>query len=222
MTDRTSEAVKLYVEDTDGLVDLVRAVMDDLQGTTQRPDWKQKEAQLREVSAAITKLEKAKFEVPDDLRRLKMDLVGELAVREEAEQRLEGLGKALADLAQELGHKVAEPSTKAKKSTGSKKGGKRKPRADRTPMEELRRVMLAALKDLGGSAHCREILDLMEQKLDGKLKPGDLELRKAGETVWRNNTRWERQRMIDEGVLKKGSPLGYWELNETTKRGTGR
>ena len=222
MADRSAESVEVYVEDTDSLVDLVRAVVDDLQGTTQRPDWKHKEAQLREVSAAITKLEKAKFEVPDDLRRLKMDLVGELAVREEAEQRLEGLGKALADLAQELGHKVTEASSKPTKPSGTKKGGKRKPRADRTPMAELRQVMLSALKDLGGSAHCREILDLMEQKLDGKLKTGDLELRKAGETVWRNNTRWERQRMIDEGVLKKGSPIGYWELSETIRKGSGR
>jgi len=212
--------IEVYVEDTDSLIDLVRAVVDDLQSATQRTDWKHKEAQLKEVSSAISKLERMNIEIPDDLRRLKMGLVGELAIREEAEQRLEVLGKAFADLTQELGQKGAGTTPRPSKVRNPNSGGIRKPKKERTSASELRQVMLAALKDLGGSAHCREVLNLMEQKLDGRLKPGDFEFRKSGETVWQNNVRWERNRMVTEGILKNNSPLGYWELNEAIKGGT--
>ena len=55
----------------------------------------------------------------------------------------------------------------------------------------------------------------MEQKLTGKLLPGDLEWRETtNEHAWQNNACWERYQMTQDGVLKTGSPRGIWELSE--------
>ena len=34
------------------------------------------------------------------------------------------------------------------------------------------------------------------------------------EYVWQNNAKWERFQMIQEGLLRRGSPRGIWELSE--------
>jgi hypothetical protein len=82
-------------------------------------------------------------------------------------------------------------------------------------MPVLRESIIQALTELGGSAHCSKVLDRMEELLEDKLLPGDLETRgKNGEPVWQNNARWERQRMVNEGILRSDSKFGYWELAE--------
>ena len=74
--------------------------------------------------------------------------------------------------------------------------------------------MIQVLVEFGGSAHCSKILDRMQELLEGQLLAGDLEMRgRAGEPVWRNNARWERQAMINEGILRNDSKFSYWELN---------
>jgi hypothetical protein len=55
----------------------------------------------------------------------------------------------------------------------------------------------------------------MGRQLEGKLLPGDMEWREsANECVWQNNAKWERFHMTQDGLLRRGSPHGIWELGE--------
>jgi hypothetical protein len=65
-----------------------------------------------------------------------------------------------------------------------------------TSMSVLEETLIQALTDLGGSSHCSKIIERMEELLEGKFLPGDLELCSDGkELVWHNRTRWERQNL---------------------------
>ena len=75
--------------------------------------------------------------------------------------------------------------------------------------------MIEALQHLGGSAQKNEVLKYVEQKLKSQLLPGDLEWRDSCKSsVWQNNACWERYQMLEDGILKTGSPRGIWELSE--------
>lgn len=76
----------------------------------------------------------------------------------------------------------------------------------------LRENIIKALKHFGGRSRMHQVLDWMEETLAESLTPRDRSLRKGGEIVWRNNTQWERYKMVQDGILKSDSPHGIWEL----------
>ena len=78
----------------------------------------------------------------------------------------------------------------------------------------LRKLIIEAIKKPGGSTRCRDVLSYIGQKHDGQFTKRDWELRTDGTVIWKNNAQWERQRMVNEGVLKNNSPNGFWELSE--------
>lgn len=212
---------KRYADNPEELVALIRATLGDLRATAKRPEWAAKETQLREIASTISKLEKLKVEVPEDLRRLKTDLLGELTVRDEAQERLSILRAALLSLAGELGaaeRPPREPTHAKERQTPSRAAKKTKDRLPTTPASELRRVMIEVLTSLEGAGSAKEVMDAMGQKMKDRLMPGDLLPRSSGELAWRNNARWERQRMVDERLLKGDSPVGRWELSDGRKR----
>jgi len=79
---------------TDQLLELAGAVDDLLSG----PETDAKREQLKVICASIRQLEKKAVPIPDDLRRIKTDLTGALAVVDEAEKIRTLLGKKLLDV----------------------------------------------------------------------------------------------------------------------------
>ena len=91
---------------------------------------------------------------------------------------------------------------------------KRTPSGELTQHPVLRRLILKVLNARGGSATRREVLEQMDHELAGKLTEADLERTQTGEFKWENRASWERQNMVIEGLLKKDSSHGIWELSE--------
>src|SRR5262245_53475552 len=89
-----------------------------------------------------------------------------------------------------------------------KKAAKRIPRGERTPQEIFRQPILRALYEKGGSGKTAEVLDRIEEILGSKLTNADRASLSHGEIRWRNTAQWERNVMVDEGLLKKNSPRG--------------
>ena len=82
-----------------------------------------------------------------------------------------------------------------------------------TPAPILRKYVLEYLHANGGRGGVNDVVDYVGQCLAGQLTEKDLEMRvSTNEVIWRNNLRWERQNMVQEGLLKRGSPKGIWEL----------
>jgi hypothetical protein len=184
----------------------------------QHPDTAAQEAQLRAVAKAIGELEKLNVPVPDSLRQTKMTLVAEISQHAQFNRQLMVLGEGLTEILETLESATNKPRSEGK----SQKESTLRPRRPRnsnqpvTPMSVLRECILQALTEFGGSARRSDVLDRIEKMLEGHLTPRDIETRKDGAgsvVVWKNNVCWQRQAMVDEGILRNDSKFGYWELN---------
>jgi len=88
----------------------------------------------------------------------------------------------------------------------------------KTPQSQYRIPILQALTELGGQGRINEILERVYEKMEDILNKVDLELLPSGtDSRWRNTACWERNTMVKEGLIKRGSPRGIWEITEKGK-----
>lgn len=207
-----------FVRDPTRLVEICREVIEELHGSGSEDNEKRTmEAQLREIARAIERLERAGVPIPDPLRAEKTKLAAELA-REAAgieamKQFADDLDELLLDLRTRLGQEEKEQASTPGKPT--KRVTKSRQRQPRTGDQVLREYIIAALRSLGGRGKIVDIMERMATQLNGKLLPGDLAWREStAEYAWQNNAKWERYRMIQDGLLRSDSPRGVWELSE--------
>jgi hypothetical protein len=100
----------------------------------------------------------------------------------------------------------------------AKKRTLKRTKGDKLPQREFRAPLLIALLDLGGSAEVGRVKNAMLPLIKDQLQPGDFELVSTGEERWWNAACWERNDLRKAGLIKDGSPRGYWELSEAGKR----
>jgi len=88
----------------------------------------------------------------------------------------------------------------------------------KTPESQYRIPILQVLTELGGQGRINEILEKVYEKMKDILNKVDLELLPSGtDSRWRNTACWERNTMVKEGLIKRGSPRGIWEITEKGK-----
>lgn len=63
-----------------------------------------------------------------------------------------------------------------------------------------------------------EVLAEVERRMGRHFHAGDRALLTNDEPRWRNAARWERLKMVNEGLIKKGTRSGWWELTDLGKR----
>ncbi len=203
--------IERYVKDPRLLVELCREVIERLDAWSANGETADMEAKLREIARAIDKLDKQGVPVPDALRAEKTRLAAALGVSAEATQTLNHLTDELEELLKELKDRIGYTSEATSEKTPRAKRSK-SPKTDKTV---LRQLIIESLRHLGGSAPKNDVLKYMEERLQGKLLPGDLEWREASrDHAWQNNTCWERYAMTQDGTLKTNSPRGTWELSD--------
>lgn len=203
--------VEEYVQNPDLLLELVREVIARLIAEDNKKEMAAMEAQLREIARAVENLEKQNIPVPDALRAEKTRLAAAVGVQSDATlaiiHLIEGLDEIVRDFKPDL-VRDTEPKT-------TRRAGKPRSRSPKTDAKVLRELIIEALQHSGGSASKGNVHQYIEEKLKGKFLPRDLEWREStGNFIWQNNTDWERFRMTQDGILKKGSPIGIWELSE--------
>lgn len=209
----TQEEIDLYINSPDLLLGMLSEVIKALDAQRKSMELDEREKQLQEIAKTIDKLEQVKVSVPDELRKLKVGLVAELAIRDEANELMEELADGLDDALQTLNSLLGR--NKNNGNFSAKEPRKRKLKQPRTPDEVLRAGIITVLKDMHGSGHVQQILAAMEQQLAGQLLEHDLENVASGkQLVWQNNVCWERNKMVKQGILKNDSLRGIWELTE--------
>ena len=89
-------------------------------------------------------------------------------------------------------------------------------KGQRTPASAYRVPILRALDEMGGRGRMQQVLDRAGAILGATLKDVDYQpLPSEPETPrWRNAARWQRYIMVQEGLLKKDSPRGVWEITD--------
>jgi hypothetical protein len=206
--------INAFVKDPSLLVKLCRELIDELvedSGNKDIEKIEEKESQLREISRAIERLEKAGVAVPDSLRAEKTRLAASLGVQPKAYQALSCFADELEEIIKELKYRLGRsvPSQLHRKSQGKRST------SPKTGQEILREHIIKALKKLGGRARSSDVIKQIGHQLEGKLLPGDMEWRKSANAyAWQHNVHWERYRMTQDGELRSDSERGYWELNE--------
>lgn len=90
----------------------------------------------------------------------------------------------------------------------------------RTPESEYRVPILQALTEMGGSGKAADVLDRVLEMMKPRLRPVDFEPLASGpdNPRWRNAAQWARNSMVNEGLLKRDSPRGVWEITEAGKQ----
>jgi len=176
-----------------------------LESYCQQPDFTRRTQQLFEVSCAIDKLEAKHVPVPQDLRRLKTDLLAQA----DSDQMVE---QTFADIRDLLASTAATHEVLKKPETVEADGPLTRKSASTTPFRVLRSHLIKCLQEVGGSAPATEVLDSIETKLRTALRHGDLQPNTQGSTTWRSNARMVRHHLVKQGVLRSDSPRGIWQL----------
>jgi len=202
-----SSEINQYVEDPDLLLGLIKDVLRALESISNRDQISTMEVQLREISKAIEKVEKQGFSSPDPWRAEKTRLIAALESQTEHMNKITQLFVGLQEISQDINARILRSSSPNQKSIDAKNT------SPRTNKRILRALIIEALQHFGGSATSTQVIEYMNEKLDGKFLPGDLEL--SGRLVaWKAKTAWEHTYMIKEGILKPVTRTGFWELNE--------
>lgn len=85
------------------------------------------------------------------------------------------------------------------------------------PRHYFRRFILNALHDHNGKMTAKDCIKTIEKSITLELNSADWSRRNSGEIVWKNNVNWERQAMVNDGIIlssSQGAKRGVWELTE--------
>ena len=203
------------IDNPEALLALIQQAVQQL--IEQRPDTTEQEAQLRAVAKAIEQLEKQQISIPDSLRQTKITLVDQIGQYAQFNRRLRELGDGLTQVLDTIEGATGKSSSEGKSQNETPQRQRRSKNSNQpvTSQSVLRVYIIQALKELGGHARRSDILEQMRVILKDRLTPRDIETRSSGrEIIWENNVAWERNAMVEEGILRSDSKFGYWELAE--------
>jgi hypothetical protein len=84
----------------------------------------------------------------------------------------------------------------------------------RTPEAAFVLPILRAIEELGGSASMQQVLEKVGAAMKDQFKDVDHQSLSSDPTRprWNNTAQWARNTMVQEGLLKKDSPRGTWEI----------
>ena len=80
------------------------------------------------------------------------------------------------------------------------------------------KLILNVLVDRGGRAKRQDVHGDIELKMKNRYKPGDLETNRDGTMKWSKQVDYQRLAMVHEGLLKKDSSRGNWEITENGRQ----
>lgn len=118
----------------------------------------------------------------------------------------------LAEAATSIGA-LPRSSGNAKQQRRPRKGA-RAPAGTLLPEREYIEPLLQVLRKKGGRAPAQEVIEEVGGLLADRLTALDKERLASGGVRWQNRIQFVRLRLLDQGLLRKGSSRGIWELTE--------
>jgi hypothetical protein len=101
--------------------------------------------------------------------------------------------------------------------SGQREGEQAEPRPQRgtkLPQKAFRVPLLESLYELGGQAQTSQVRKIVERRMAPQLNKADYDLVSSGDPRWWNATCWERNDLVKEGLFRRDSERGVWELSE--------
>jgi len=102
----------------------------------------------------------------------------------------------------------------------SRRTTKRIPRGSKTAETAYWDPILKALDDMGGKAKTSEVLDRVYELMKSTLNEFDRQPVPSvpSQQRWRHTAQIVRNKMVKEGLIKKDSPRGVWEITDMGTR----
>jgi hypothetical protein len=210
---KKSEEVDHYVRDPIRLIDILDKVIKRY-NPKKPPEMKaDRVIQYNEISKTIVRLKETGTIVPDELRRLKIELSHEAETYEKENERFQNAVQILKEIELRVGNSLTLVRSTLSNAANDKRHTPRVRRyVKRTSPAILAKELRKALRELGGTGKKAEVLQKMKQNLNGKFKPQDLEKDVRGNINWEKWAVAEKTKMIKSGTIKSGSQFGVWEL----------
>ncbi len=83
-----------------------------------------------------------------------------------------------------------------------------------TKEEEYYIPILETLYEMGRRGKAEKVLQVLESKMRSILTEYDYQPLESGEIRWRKMAHWARLHLVHQGLLRKDSPYGIWELSD--------
>ncbi len=88
-----------------------------------------------------------------------------------------------------------------------------------TPTKAYWRPLLQTLVELGGRGRREQVIEQVGQKMQNILRPADYEkLPQSSFIRWENRVAWQASNMKREGLIKRDSPRGIWEITDAGRK----
>lgn len=113
---------------------------------------------------------------------------------------------------------VVETPKRKRARTSGRGRTKRAPAGSLLPEAEYVDPILRVITDKGGRAPAREVIEGVGEIVGERLTSLDKERMANGAIRWHNRVQFTRLRMVDQGLLKRGSPRGVWEISDEGTR----
>jgi len=160
---------------------------------------------IEEIENVVISL---KHEISEGVEKSKYDSVESIIKQVKSIEELENKVEDLEDKWNSIFKAFSGRKRKSKKSKKLRKGVK-------TSEESFKIPILQSLVELGGSGKVKDVLDLVEKKMEVKLNKYDYMLLSSDRSVrWKNTAQWARLELVKEGFLKSNSPRGMWEITD--------
>ena len=95
-----------------------------------------------------------------------------------------------------------------------KHAGERLPKGKSLPQSFYRPLILKALAEMGGRGRAKEVLERVFEMGEPYMNSEDRDPLKSNALRWHKNVNWERYSIVRDGLLRRDSPRGIWELTE--------
>jgi len=87
-----------------------------------------------------------------------------------------------------------------------------------TNSSDFWKLILDVLVARGGRAERQDVHSDIERRMKSRFKPGDLEVNRDGTLKWSKQVDYQRLAMVQEGLLRKDSSRGNWEITENGRQ----
>jgi len=169
-------------------------------------ELRHKKEQLQTVKRSIAQLEKKGIPIPKEMQELKLSLVNAL---ENGRAPIDGLVPVydrLLDLIVDLGWICGRRPRKDLYQKAKER------KAKTTSAETIEKALVDVLREMGGSAHEKDILQKIKQRLKAQLTEADVERPQGKTPRWQLSLRKARRALVDSGTLNPASKGRTWTL----------
>ena len=110
------------------------------------------------------------------------------------------------------------PARRVRRESRPRTKWARAPRGALLPGTEYEIPILEALVEAKGSAPTAEVIETVGRKLSDRLTTLDRQPLQSGGLRWRSRIQFVRLRLVERGLVAKGSPPGTWAITEAGRQ----